>query len=150
MGKPVKSIFRQREVENLYCLKKIPHYIYSYNDDVYIDKYDGEIISDKIIGEYDVDMPLLEEKDKFYLSDINQTVVIQERMRGSDGSVVYFLDDKYVDTENSKATLEECNQKIADAYSKKEEFEKYKKEYKYKHRFFNFKTESFDSEFPNC
>lgn len=139
MDKPVKSIFRQREVENLYCLNKIPHYIYHHNDDVYIDKCNGKIISDKIIGEYDVDMPLLEKGDKFYLSDINQTVGILERMRGSDGSVVYFLDDKYVDTENSKAALEECNQKIADVYSKKEEFEKYKKEYKYKHRFFNFK-----------
>lgn len=139
MDKPVKSIFRQREVENLYYLNKIPHYIYHYNNDVYVNKCDGEIISDKIIGEYDVDMPLLEERDKFYLSDINQTVVIRERMRGSDGSVVYFLDDKYVDTEKSKAALEECNQKIADVYSKKEEFEKYKKEYKYKHRFFNFK-----------
>lgn len=138
MDKPVKSIFRQREVENMYCLKKIPHFIYPYNDDIYIDKCDGEIISDKIIREYDVDMPLLEKGDKFYLSDINQTVVIKERMRGSDGSVVYFLNDKYVDTENSKAEMEECNQKIANAYSQKKEFEKYKKEYKYKHRFFNF------------
>lgn len=36
MDKPVKSIFRQREVENMYCLKKIPHFIYPCNDDIYI------------------------------------------------------------------------------------------------------------------
>ena len=89
MNKPVKSIFRQREVENMCWLKKIPHFIYPYNDDIYIDKCDGEIISDKIIGEYDVDMPLLEKGDKFYLSDINQTVVVRERMRGSDGSYIF-------------------------------------------------------------
>ena len=45
--------------------------------------------------------------------------------------------DKIVETENTKKSYEKCMEKERKRI--KEEFDDYKKEYKYKHRFFNFK-----------
>lgn len=66
--------------------------------------------------------------------------------------LLIFVEDKVIKTENTKKTYKECRKKIEnykleqrkfddmknrlDAYRK--EFEEYKKEYKYKHKFFNF------------
>lgn len=136
INKPVKSIFRQRVIENLYCLKGFGFFD---EKDKFITSRDGVVVSDKIIGEYDIDVPLLEKGEEFYLSDIKEVIVVEKRMRNSDGSIVYFVEDKYVDTDNSKKTMEECNQKIAYIKAQKKEFETYKQKYKYKHRFFNFK-----------
>lgn len=138
INKPVKSIFRQRVIENLYYLRG---WGFFNNDekDKFITSRDGIVVSDKIIGEYDIDVPLLEEGDKFYLNDIKEAIVVEKRIRSSDGSIVYFVEDKHVDTDNSKKTMEECNQKIAYIQAQKKEFETYKQKYKYKHRFFNFK-----------
>lgn len=69
-------------------------------------------------------------------------------MRSSDGSITYYVDDKLVETENTKKSYEECKEKIEhwnyekDRFEKLEkEFEDYKKEYKYKNRFFNKKVD---------
>lgn len=136
INKAVKSIFRQRVIENLYCLEGFGFFD---EKDKFITSRDGVVVSDKIIGEYDIDVPLLEKGEEFYLSDIKEAIVVEKRMRNSDGSIVYFVEDKYVDTDNSKKTMEECNQKIAYIKAQKKEFETYKQKYKYKHRFFNFK-----------
>lgn len=109
INKPVKSIFRQRVIENLYYL--MGWGFFNNNEKhKFIASRDGIVVSDKIIGEYDIDVPLLEEGDKFYLNDIKEAIVVKKRMRSSDGSIVYFVEDKHVDTDNSKKTMEECNQ----------------------------------------
>ena len=77
---------------------------------------------------------MLEEGEKFFLKDIEKVVKIKSRMRSTDGSTTYYVEDEIVETENSKNSYEFCANKI----SQFEEFMKYKEEYRYKHRFFNF------------
>jgi hypothetical protein len=53
------------------------------------------------IYETDLELPLLEEGDKFYIVDIEKEVKINKRMRSSDGSITYEVDarDEVVDSE---------------------------------------------------
>lgn len=130
MAETVKSIFRQREVEKLYKISVCEHYEtfgYCTKYSIEIDDDSKNILSDKTIGEYDVEIPMLEVGDAFFLHDISQAVIIKSRMRSSDGSITYYVLDKIVETENTKRSKEECEK----------EFEKYKDKCK-KHRFFNF------------
>ena len=130
----VKSIFRQREIEKKYMLNQTPTLWLDSDMIIQTKIRDGEI-EDKIIGTYDVEIPMLEIGDKFFLDDIQEMVVIRDRMRSTDGSIVYYVEDKYIDTEYSKKLYELCMEKI----SFYKELQEYKKEYKYKHRFFNFR-----------
>lgn len=131
MADIVKSIFRQRKVVGNY----IPGFgIKSYPECM------EEVISDDVIGTYDVEIPLLEEGENFFLSDIEKTVKIKRRMRSSDSSIVYYAEDiisKVDDLETDK--LGDYVYKMKYEQIKKE-LEKYKKEYKYKNKFFNFKV----------
>ena len=157
MSDTVKSIFRQREIEKLYEL-------YYYGDGyfgLFCNKSDvglgtksntDNVISDKVIGTYNIEIPMLEVGDEFFLHDIQEVVKIKSKMRSSDGSITYYAEDKAVETENTKKTYAECRQKIEHYKYEKEKFEdlekrlntckeelaEYKREYKYKHRFFNF------------
>ena len=155
MSNTVKSIFRQREIEKLYELRYLGRYwFYPQTDnDVALSAIsnDEKIISDKVIGTYDVEIPMLEVGDEFFLHDIQESVKVKNRMRSSDGSITYYVEDKVLETENTKKTYAECREKIEhyklekekfEALQKKldsceEEFAEYKKEYRYKHRFFN-------------
>ena len=132
----VKSIFRQREIEGKYKRVEIfqahgDNFSYYYN----LSATDN-IISDKIIGEYDIKITLLEPGETFYLHDIKECVVIDKRMRSSDGSITYFVKDKIIETENTKKSYEKCMKREYEKLTEK--FQDYKREYKYKHRFFNF------------
>lgn len=136
MENAVKSIFRQREVEGEY--KRVEVFqVYGDNFNYYYNlSASDNVISDNIIGEYDIAIPLLEPGETFYLHDIKECVVRDRRMRGSDGSITYFVKDKIIETENTKKSYEKCiNREFEEL---KEKFEDYKREYKYKHRFFNF------------
>lgn len=98
-------------------------------------KETDEVISDEIIGEYDIDIPLLERNEEFFLSDITQTVKIEKKLRSSDGSITYYIQNEIVETEDQKKKLE-------DAYDElRKKFCDYKREYKYKKKFFNFKSD---------
>ena len=136
MADVVKSVFRQREVEGKYERVEVFREHGDYFSYYYKLSASDNIISDKIIGEYDIEIPLLEPGETFYLHDIKECIVIDKRMRGSDGSITYFTKDKIVETENTKKSYEKCM--IAECKRIKEEFDDYKREYKYKHRFFNF------------
>ena len=156
MADVIKSIFRQREVEKLYYL----HYYHPYsmmpiyrNEEIKnvglgtkINK--NNVIADKVIGSYDIEIPMLEIGEEFFLHDVQEIVKITNRMRSSDGSITYYVEDKEVETENTKKTYDECVEKIAHYKYEKEKFEKLKKEfdeykakYKYEHRFFNKKID---------
>ena len=157
MSDTVKSIFRQREIEKLY---ELYYYgggyfglFHSENDVSLRTKSNTDnVISDKVIGTYNIEIPMLEVGDEFFLHDIQEVVKIKSKMRSSDGSITYYAEDKVVETENTKKTYAECRQKIEHYKYEKEKFEdlenrldackeelaEYKREYKYKHRFFNF------------
>ena len=149
MAEVMKSIFRQREIEKLYELKVDSSYsygMYSYMSSIRVRAVgnDEKVISDKEIGRYDIEIPMLEVGDEFFLHDIQEVVVIKSKMRSSDGSITYYVEDKIIETENTKKSYEECNNKIEHWDYEKEKFEKlekefeeYKKKYKYENRFFN-------------
>ena len=156
MSDTVKSIFRQREIEKLYELRYLgTSWFYPQTEqDVALSAISNNenIISDKVIGTYDIEIPTLEVGDEFFLHDIQEVVKIKSKMRSSDGSITYYVEDKVIETENTKKTYAECRQKIEHYKYEKEKFEdlekrldackeelaEYKREYKYKHRFFNF------------
>lgn len=148
MSDTVRSIFRQREIEKLYRLKVIERHSFGYHfyssNKVEAEGNEKNVLSDKEIGRYDIEIPMLEVGDEFFLHDIQEVIVIKSKMRSSDGSITYYAEDKIVETENSKKSYEECNKAIENYDHKEEEiqklkkeFEDYKREYKYKNRFFN-------------
>lgn len=152
MADVIKSIFRQREVEKLYDLHYYSeHYAFYNNCNVGLSTKcnSDNVISDKVIGSYDIEIPMLEIGDEFFLHDIQEVVTIKNRMRSSDGSITYYVADKLVETENTKKTYDECIENITYHKCEKEKLEKlekqfkeYKKEYKYKNRFFNKKVDN--------
>lgn len=139
MGNTVKSVFRQREIEKIYGINHFNYWnpLADNVEKMEVSNIDKRVLSDKVIGEYDVEIPMLEVGEKFFLHDIGETVKIKNRMRSSDGSIAYYVEDKILETENSRKSYEFCANKIAQF----EEFIKYKEEYKYKHRFFNFRVD---------
>ena len=138
MSDVVKSVFRQREIEKIYGIncRKYSWLYDSLNDRMEVADIDTRVLSDKVIGTYDIEIPMLERGEEFFLEDIEKVVKISKRMRSSDGSITYYVEDEIVETENSKKSYEFCANKVAQF----EEFMKYKEEYKYKHRFFNFRS----------
>lgn len=147
MTEVMKSIFRQREIEKLYELKAVSRYDYCmsrYSNRVIAVGNDEKVISDKEIGRYDIEIPMLEVGDEFFLHDIKEVVVIKSVMRSSDGYIIYYVEDKIIETKNTKKSYEECNNRIDHwGYEKEKfeelekEFEEYKKKYKYENRFLN-------------
>lgn len=152
MAETFRSIFRQRKVEQIYYI--------DIEDFGYCNKYricnkNLNILSDDIIGTYDVEIPLLEPGNRFYLHDINEAVTIKERMRSSDGTIIYYCTDKLIETENTKESFKKCqlqkekfdelqekNNSLKEQIRKvKFEFAQYKDRYKYKHRWLNFKVD---------
>lgn len=109
MAETFKSIFRQRQCEKLYRFKD-NSYLYIKGIEYCLNT--DNIISDKQLTVHDIEAPLLEEGEHFFLHDIEKEIVIKSRMRSSDGTVVYYVNDEIVETENTKRTYEECEQKI--------------------------------------
>lgn len=154
MSEVIRSIFRQKEIEKLYRLKvdrNIGCDVYPYipSSRVMAEGNYDNVISDKEIGRYDIEIPTLEIGDEFFLHDIQEAIVIKSKMRSSDGSITYYAEDKIIETENTKKSYEECNSKVEHWNYEKERFEKlekefdeYKKKYKYKNRFFNKKLKN--------
>ena len=133
----MKSIFRQREVERIYGIKHNNEIILETETVQVIDDIKRCVLSDKVIGTYDIEMPVLEIDEEFFLDDIGEVVRVKKRMRSSDGSITYYVEDKVTETERTQKSYEFCVNRI----SQFEEFMKYKEEYKYKHRFFNFRKQ---------
>lgn len=152
-----KSIFVQREVEKIY--ENYIEYNWKYNgrsgyshlpkiNEIRIFTNNENVIEEKVIGEYDIDSPPLDIGDEFYLCDIGKIIKIKKRVRNSDNSFTYYIEDELVETENTKISKEKCDKEF-DKYCSavdefdalKEEFDTYKRKYKYKKKFFNFKSD---------
>lgn len=149
MKETVSSIFRQREVEKIYQIASIKEK-YCFRTTFTMQAVDNtdNVISDKEIGRYDIEFPMLKVGDEFFLQDIEQLIKIKSKMRSSDGSILYYVEDKLVETQNTRDSLEICISEITnynqqadelkeELLSVKQKFNEYKEKYKYKHRFFN-------------
>lgn len=117
MTETIKSIFRQREIEKLYILKVDSDKSYSlYNShetvSLGIIENESNVIADKEIARYDVEIPMLNVGDEFFLHDLQIPIRIKSRMRSSDGSITYYAEDRIVETENTKKSYDECKEKI--------------------------------------
>ena len=154
-----KSIFVQREVEKIYesYIQYDWFYDHCSSGERYIRKpkrYDmsysckNNVLNHKVIGEYNIDAPPLEVGEEFFLCDIKELVKIDRKCRNSDGSFTYYVEDKYIETENTKLSKEKCEKEF-DKYcacvdeldALKEEFDAYKRKYKYRKKFFNFRSD---------
>mgnify|MGYP003178357630 FL=1 len=151
-----KIIFIQRKVEKLF--ENYIEYNWMYGRDGYshlpkineirIFTNNENVIEEKVIGEYDIDSPPLDTGDEFYLCDIGKIVKIKKRVRNSDNSFTYYIEDELVETENTKISKEKCDKEF-DKYCSaveefdalKEEFDAYKRKYKYRKKFFNFRPD---------
>ena len=154
-----KSVFIQRKVEKLYENYIEYNWVYtSSNGYVHLPKRneirisnksnDENVIEEKIIGEYDIDSPPLDIDDEFFLCNMGKLVKIKKRIRNSNNSFTYYVEDELVETENTKISKEKCDKAFYRYCSAVEgfdtlqkNFDDYKREYKYKHRFFNFGTD---------
>lgn len=154
MADKFKSIFRRKTFEQIYYVgitdwvQLSPHYTlctHGRTDKLTSCNKNVEL-SDDEIGRYDIEIPLLEVGDDFFLHDIQEVVKIKSRLRSSDGSVTYYVEDIVMGTENTEKSKEITDKKIENWNHEEEklkklqeEFDEYKKTYKYKNRFFNFK-----------
>lgn len=177
MGEIIRSIFRQRQIEKIYVLivkgnqilRPLPARFSDYahitcdglwmdnsplemGDRLVVDACNGDIICEKEIGRYDIEIPMLDVGDEFFLHDIQKVIKIKSGMRSSDGSITYYVEDEMVETDVTKKSYDECMKKIENWESECEkydslvlvfndmllEFEKYREKYKFQHRFFQF------------
>lgn len=106
------SIFKQRIFENLY-------YVHSTNN---------KLIEEKEIYKYNIELPLLKVGEKFYIDELNLMLNIREVIRTSEGNVMYFIDDKYIDTDNSRKQKEVYENRIKNARLEREKIENVLKE----------------------
>ena len=153
MAKSYRSIFKQK------CYEKLYYIDYNWRSQTErIEETWGDAIENRTLGIYDIEIPLLQAGEHFFLSDLEKEVIVEQVIRTSDGDIIYQVytnTPELIETENTKNTLDECNKKLEenetgpeyrDVYwfkygSLKKEFEDYKKKYKYKHRWFNFFTD---------
>lgn len=151
MAEKFKSIFRRKTFEQIYdigILNWVETDSYGFCHYATTDKLSSFSkhveISDEEIGRYDIEIPLLEVGDEFFLHDIQEIITIKSRFRSSDGSIIYYVEDVVVETENTQKSKEIADKKVESWKHEEEEIEKlkkdfedYKREYKYKNRFFN-------------
>lgn len=100
----MKTMFKQTTRALRY--KIVTDTTYSYydfhNKRTMFPSHDTFIIKDEeIIFTCELDLPLLKINDSFFISELNQTVKIQEVCRASDNSIVYTVFDKIIEDEIS-------------------------------------------------
>ena len=156
MANSFKSVFRRKEFEKIYEFGireyiRVDDYFHTCtwgcsiidpkkpSSNCYLTE-----IADIELGIYDVEMPMLEVGDEFFLHDIKELVKIKSRFRSSDGSVTYYVEDKVIETENTQKSKDLVNKQLENWNHEEEKFEKirkefdeYKSKYKYENRFFN-------------
>lgn len=87
---------------------------YSVNGTVYINSY-GDLIENKVLWSGELDSPVLEKDNEFFIASTKDVVKIEKVIRSSDNSYIYFTQDKYIEdelSEESKAKAEEEKVKI--------------------------------------
>ena len=159
-GVSMKCVFRQKTYVGEYKLeakeKCITHYsgwetVFGWD---IVKNEKAEEVSDEVIFACEIEHPQLKAGEKFFISKLNKSVTIKDKMRCDTGEIVYYIEDKVlpINEEVKENFMKEFGDKtIQEIEGLKDEinllketekrFNKYKKEYKYKNRFFNFKKE---------
>ena len=154
----MKSIFRRKNIEKIYDIEGeiISRRRDEWNNTdityttvrIELATNKSRVLSEEIIGAYDLNSPL-SVGEEFFLADIQETIKIKKAIRSSDGAVVYYVEDNYIETENTEKSYvaaiekrDKANKLSDDLKRLRMEFDGYKREYKYKHRFFNFRKET--------
>lgn len=145
----IKSIFRRREIEKIYDVVKRDMEFHSIgriirSENIDISEKDINVLSDKVIGEYELEFPMLKIGDEFYLNDIDEIVVIKSKMRNSSNAIVYYVEDKTIETDRTIESKIKAEERLNNWSQLKEENKtllQYKESHPYQHRFFNFKCD---------
>ena len=106
-----RSIFKQKVYAKRYEVRLIKYYTYSncgYNLEYRIAESTSDLIEEKEIFTCDLEMPLLEVGDKFYIEELKLLVTIKERYRTSKENVVYFIDNKFIEDEQTTASKQDA------------------------------------------
>jgi len=119
-----KSIFRQKTYVRRYSLEYSQYnYMFSTRSrkELNIDS-SSNLVSDEEIFVCNLEMPLLEDGEEFFIDELNTSVVIESRCRSSLGSVIYYVRSKHVDDEETKRTFDELHKykELYDKYNKLE------------------------------
>jgi hypothetical protein len=114
-----KSIFRQLTYAKRYLSKLSQNYIngqyrygesycYNYNQGFYTTE--NELVKDELLYECNLELPMLEVNEKFYISELNLLITVKECYRTSDETVVYYIEDKNI--EDGKTTETQYKAKL--------------------------------------
>ena len=98
----MKTVFRQITREYAYYIDNEYYCGIPYGLRVFCDNNYGNIISDDIIVSCDTEIPTLKVGEKIILHTDNTEVTIKSRKISTDGSIVYYIEDKLVATEYSE------------------------------------------------
>lgn len=71
-----------------------------------------EMINEQEIFVCDLEMPLLEIDEKFYIEELNQLVTITQRWRTSKDSVIYYIEPELIEDKESKIQLDKIKEEI--------------------------------------
>lgn len=125
-----RSIFKQKVYAKRYEVKLIEKTIpffrvsgyYDYNYEYRIVESCSNFIEEKEIFICDLEMPLLEIGDKFYIEELNKLVTIKERYRTSKENVVYFIDDSLIENEQTSISKQEAEDQLIKTEELKNKF----------------------------
>ena len=124
-----KSIFRQKTYAVRYHLEYMwPNYVFTRERraEVSVDS-SNNLVSDDEIFVCNLEMPLLEKGEEFYIEEQNLLVKIESRCRSSLGSVTYYVEPNHITDDESKKSFEELH-KYKELYKKYNDLEnKYNK-----------------------
>lgn len=81
------------------------------------------------IYETDLNLPLLEEGEDFYIAEIEKVVTINKRMRSSDDSVIYEIESRN-EIVGSELDFSEIRKELNKIYEKNDKYERLIKEVK--------------------
>jgi hypothetical protein len=118
-----KSIFKQEIYRKIYnflsntCENKYSLYG-NYNSYININY---EKIKEEEIFTLELEMPLLNEGEEFYIEELNKTVKILKRIRSSKENVCYYVEREIIEDEETIRTKERC-EKIQEKYEENKKF----------------------------
>jgi hypothetical protein len=97
-------------------------------------------VEDVLVCECDISEPMLKCGDVIYLHSLSEKVVVEDVVRSDDETTVCYITSRENKHHLYEFTLNNCEKVVAYGKNAKEELGEYKKQYKYKHRFFNRKS----------
>ena len=116
-----KSIFKQENYKIVYEFVALPNNRYGHI------KHKLEKINEFEIFICNLEMPLLDKEEEFYIEELNRVVKIIKRVRSSKENVCYYIEPKYIKDEKSKTRCE----KLQDNFNM---FEKEREKFKTENR----------------